>query len=128
MNEPFSWRAAGLVAAGGAVGCLARYAIGVWLTRPEFPWGTVAVNLTGSFAIAFLLLGPLAAGETAPAARALVATGLLGGFTTMSSFAFEATAHAVAGDVPRSVAVVALNVAGSLAAAALGRAAAAALG
>ncbi len=56
-----------------------------------FPWGTLAVNIAGCFALGLgtpFLLAPAAA----PEARAFVAVGLLGGFTTFSTFSFEAMA------------------------------------
>lgn len=111
-------RGALLVAAGGAVGSVLRYALGVGLTRGEFPWGTLAVNLLGSFLIGLLLFSGFARDAGGLNVRLLLATGLLGGFTTMSSFAFEATTMSVS----RAGAYVVLTVAGSLAMAVAGRA------
>lgn len=76
-----------LVAAGGALGSVARYLVSIasveWL-GVYFPWGTLAVNVLGSAAIG--LCGALGvAGEW----RLLVVTGMLGGFTTFSSFSLE---------------------------------------
>ena len=81
-----------LVFAGGGVGSALRYAVGLWVqsrTGSAFPWGTFAVN-----AIGCLLIGVIAtlADEhawIAPSTRLLLVTGLLGGFTTFSSFTFE---------------------------------------
>lgn len=80
-----------LVAIGGFAGAVSRW--GVALALPAaFPWGTLAVNVAGSF-----LLGALVAdgrfGEWLPAGiRLLVATGFLSSFTTYSAFAAETTA------------------------------------
>jgi CrcB protein len=81
-----------LVALGGALGSLARYAVNVAAARwlPEtFPYGTFLVNAVGC-AIFGLLLG---AGESrnvlTPAVRAFCLVGLLGGFTTFSSYSAE---------------------------------------
>ena len=83
---------AGMVAAGGAAGALARWllatAVHGWLGR-GFPWGTLAVNVVGSFAmglLAVLLIERMALG---PAWRAGLLVGFLGAFTTFSTYAFE---------------------------------------
>lgn len=76
-----------LVAAGGAVGSVARYLVAVFslgLFGAGFPWATLAVNVIGSAAIG--VCGALGiAGEW----RLLVVTGVLGGFTTFSAFSLE---------------------------------------
>lgn len=80
-----------LVAIGAAVGGVARYLIGGWLASllgPDFPWGTVFVNVTGSFVIGVVLV--LAQGGALPAgARPFVAVGILGGYTTFSTYSYE---------------------------------------
>jgi CrcB protein len=82
------------VAVGGALGSMGRYACSGLAARwlgAEFPWGTLFVNVVGSFAIGFL--ASLVATEGRPLlgadARALLIVGLLGGFTTFSSFSLE---------------------------------------
>jgi CrcB protein len=115
-------RAVLLVAVGGALGCVLRYFAGVLLTRGDFPWGTVFVNLAGSFVIAVLMFGMLARGWLGPDARFFAVTGVLGGFTTMSSFAYETLAFASDAEWARAAGYAALTVLGSLFAAALGRA------
>jgi fluoride exporter len=77
------------VCLGSALGGGARYLLGqgaLALLGPAFPWGTLAVNLLGSFLMG--LLGQLVAhGAPLPAnAQLFLATGILGGFTTYSSF------------------------------------------
>ena len=92
------------IAVGGALGSLARHAVNHfvhtrWLTT-RFPVGTVAVNLAGCFIIG-LLAGLLAAERIAlrPHWREFVFVGLLGGFTTFSTFGLDtfllARTHAV---------------------------------
>ncbi len=87
-----------LVALGGAVGANARYvaatlAATCWGTR--LPWGTLLINVTGSFLLGLFLAVPtLGTG----AGRALLATGFCGGYTTFSTFAFETVALAEAGE------------------------------
>lgn len=81
-----------LVALGGAVGSVLRYVVATlalaWL-GPAFPWGTLAVNLAGSFAIGLvqqLATEALVLGEDT---RLLLSTGLMGGLTTYSAFSYE---------------------------------------
>ena len=86
-----TWQAAGLVALGGAIGSVLRWAVVLLAAHrigAGFPWGTLAVNLAGSFAIG--LVAELAAGGSLPPqARIFLATGVLGGFTTFSAFSLE---------------------------------------
>lgn len=81
-----------LVAAGGALGAMARYgsvvAVGR-LTGFGFPWGTVTVNLAGSLLLG-LLIGALAHGlHLSQEARGLIVVGFLGAFTTFSTFSLD---------------------------------------
>jgi fluoride exporter len=79
------------IAGGGAIGAVARYLVGglaMRLLGAGFPWGTLCVNATGSLLIGFLA----AALEDLPVSqgvRLCVLTGLLGAFTTFSTFSFE---------------------------------------
>lgn len=121
--EMTGMRALALVAAGGALGSSLRHLAGVALpAREGFPWGTLVVNLAGSFALGLLLGWGLTAGRVSPEARLLLATGVLGGFTTMSTFAWETVA--LAGERPWRAAMYAmLTFGGCVGMAALGRAA-----
>jgi fluoride exporter len=81
------------VAAGGAVGALARFHLGRAVSQATgpgaaFPWATFAVNVLGCLAMG-LLAGWLARGSGHEAARLLLGVGLLGGFTTFSAFGLE---------------------------------------
>ena len=85
-----------LVAAGGAVGSMARYGIGAWvLARTEtwaFPLGTFLVNVFGCL-IAGVLIGVAEYRNfLTPELRLLIFTGFLGGFTTFSAFGVETVA------------------------------------
>lgn len=121
MPADLSLRAALLVAFGGALGSVLRYAAGALLSRPGHPWGTLAVNLAGSFLIALLLFGALPRMGLGPDARVFLVTGVLGGFTTMSAFAYETVALAEAGLAARAAGYAALTLAGSLGMAFAGR-------
>ena len=89
-------REAVAVAVGTAVGATARWVIGELAdldpTSGEFPWATLVVNVIGC-----LLIGVVAARLTG-LARVGIATGVLGGFTTVSAFAVEANELADAGE------------------------------
>jgi CrcB protein len=82
------------IAVGGAGGAVARYLVGGWvqdLAGSFFPWGTLAVNVLGSLLLGFSLAW-LQVTLAPPEARALVAIGFLGGFTTFSTFTYETLA------------------------------------
>ncbi len=81
-----------LIALGAALGANARYLISLWAGNrlgTDFPYGTLIVNLTGSFALGFLLTLGTGRLQLSPEARLLLAVGFLGSFTTFSSFAVE---------------------------------------
>ena len=80
-----------LLATGGAIGTLLRYSLSGYTYRffdSIFPWGTLFVNLTGSFAIG-TLWGFFEIENLSPNVRNFIFIGLLGGFTTFSTFALE---------------------------------------
>ncbi len=82
--ERFLW-----ICLAGAVGTGARYLTQVWATKTlglTFPWGTLIVNLVGSFLLALLMQVALTSDRISPTLRLVLATGFLGGFTTYSSF------------------------------------------
>ena len=77
---------------GGAIGTGARYLLSGWLLRvagPGFPYGTLAVNVIGSFLLCFLMQISLATEPFPPTLRVVLATGVMGGFTTYSAFNYE---------------------------------------
>ncbi len=99
-----------LVALGAGVGAALRYLTGHWLDG-DFPWGTLLVNVLGSF-----LLGLLTALSITGHPMALLGTGLCGGFTTYSAFAVRTQERGWAGGTTYAVVTVGL----ALAACALG--------
>lgn len=82
------------VMVGGAIGSALRYAMSAWISEAAhstFPWGTLVVNVIGSFVIGLFtgLTGPDGPLLVSPVARAFVTIGILGGFTTFSSFSLQ---------------------------------------
>lgn len=77
---------------GGAIGTGARYLLSGWVLRwtgPGFPYGTLAVNVLGSFLISLLMAVSLETELISPTLRVVLATGVMGGFTTYSAFNYE---------------------------------------
>ena len=84
-----------LVGLGGVVGCLARYWLAGFVqqaSNADFPYGTLLVNLIGSFIIGVVVTLSLERGLLSAESRLLLATGFCGGFTTMSTFSYETLA------------------------------------
>jgi fluoride exporter len=80
------------VAAGGAIGSVARYLVGIWSGKIfgiNFPWGTMIINVTGSFLIG-LFVGLFATKWDLPqATRIFLIVGICGGYTTFSTFSLD---------------------------------------
>ncbi|GAA3094413.1 fluoride efflux transporter CrcB [Rhizobium viscosum] len=82
-----------LVAVGGAIGSLLRYYVGLGSLRlmgPGFPWGTLIVNVVGSFIIGVFAEMIMRRFNASVELRLLLITGFLGGFTTFSAFSLDA--------------------------------------
>jgi fluoride exporter len=82
-----------LVAVGGAFGSVLRYLVGLWALRgfgPSFPWGTLTVNVTGSFLIGVLAEVIARKFGASTEMRVFLITGILGGYTTFSAFSLDA--------------------------------------
>ncbi|HEX9668591.1 MAG TPA: fluoride efflux transporter CrcB [Thermoanaerobaculia bacterium] len=113
-----------LVGVGGFLGSVCRYLLGGWvhgaIPFASFPYGTLLVNVSGCFLIG--VLGGLtdARQVLGPDGRLFVLLGVLGGFTTFSSFAYETLALARDADYLRAFANVAAQVLLGLGAAWLG--------
>ncbi len=77
----------GVVAAGGAIGALARYGLGVAVPHPRtgFPWATFGVNVTGCLLIGVLIVAVTEGFVAHPLTRPFIGTGVLGGYTTFST-------------------------------------------
>jgi CrcB protein len=117
---PLFGLSAGTIAAiflGGALGTVARYLLDTHhpVGPGAFPWVTLLVNLTGSFAIGLLVPLTEHLSHRVPVARPLLMVGLLGGWTTYSTLAVDTTLLAKDGDVATCLAYVAATVVGGLA-------------
>jgi len=104
-----------LVALGGGLGSVLRWAMTGWFHRvvtpgSVFPWGTLVVNTVGCFSIGFLAglteLRPVLSPQT----RALLLVGLLGGFTTFSTFGYESFGFMRSSQLASTALNVGLNV------------------
>ncbi|MSP25790.1 MAG: fluoride efflux transporter CrcB [Myxococcales bacterium] len=85
--ERFLW-----ICFGSAVGGGARYLVSGWALKilgPAFPYGTLAVNLIGSFLLAGLMFAGVEAATMPATVRLTLTTGVMGGFTTYSTFSYE---------------------------------------
>jgi CrcB protein len=83
-----------LVALGSALGGMARFFVSGWIARlwgEAFPWGTIVINITGSFLIGFFggLTGPDGRYLAPPELRTFFMVGVCGGYTTFSSFSLQ---------------------------------------
>lgn len=110
-----AWLAIGLA---GALGALARYGLSGWVHRfagPDFPAGTLAVNLAGCFVLGLLTELARHVGWVSPEVRVWVGIGFLGAFTTFSTFGVETFRAAEAGDWHVAAWNIILNVVGGLA-------------
>jgi CrcB protein len=92
------------VAVGGALGSVARYWLAILvagLTGPYFPWGTLLINVLGSFLIGWFGAWTGANGSVvvSPDIRVFVMVGICGGFTTFSSFSLQTLELLSAGEV-----------------------------
>jgi CrcB protein len=110
---------------GGGIGAVLRYLVGsVFLQRfgPGFPWGTFAINVTGSFFIGIIAqLALTRSFGVTPMVRIFAATGVLGGYTTFSTFSLDAVVLVGDGNAALAFAYAAGSVLSGLFAAYLGQ-------
>lgn len=112
-----------LVALGGAVGSVARYLMAASIQKATgwvFPLGTVLVNILGCFLIGLLYVWLVARPDPRQDLRALLMVGVMGGFTTFSSFSLETVTLFMSGSYTSAALNVAVSVIVCLAATVLG--------
>ena len=102
MTQKSRWDVVLVVAAGGALGSLARWGLGEVLSAGvgRFPWATFIENVTGSFALGALMVFVIDVWPPSRYVRPFVGVGVLGGFTTFSTYALDTRALVVADRVP----------------------------
>lgn len=111
-------RVLAVIAAGGALGSAARYELGVLWPQPSdrMPWTTLLINLLGSLLLGMLVVAVTELWRPHRLVRPLLGTGVLGGFTTFSTFALQL--RLLSG--PVALGYLALSILGGLLAAAAG--------
>ena len=112
-----------IVALGGAAGAASRHIVGMWAMRlmgTGFPWGTLAVNIAGSFAMGVLIEMLALRLQASNELRLLIATGFLGGFTTFSAFSLDAVTLWERGEAGLAAGYILVSVVASIGALFLG--------
>ena len=102
------------VAAGGALGSVARYLVGIGLGKlfgADLPWGTLLINVTGSFLIGAFVGLFAVKWDLSQAARIFLTVGICGGYTTFSTFSLDAYYLIERGQILASSAYVGASVA-----------------
>lgn len=111
------------VAAGSAAGGVARYLLSGWaqgMARGDYPWGTLVVNVLGSFLLGALMQYSMEVASVSPELRVTLAIGFCGGFTTFSTYSYEAWTLIATGDMTRGLVYLSASVVLSLVAVATG--------
>jgi fluoride exporter len=112
-----------LVCVGGSLGSGARYLVATWAVNafgPAFPRGTLLVNVVGSFLLAVITTLAVSTDWISPDLRLFLSAGVMGGFTTYSSFNWETIALVEEGRLALAGLNVALTLLGCFAAGAVG--------
>ena len=111
------------VCVGGAAGSGARFLLSVWMLErfgPIFPLGTLTVNLLGSFLLGGLMFAGIRAGMLPPTLWLGLTVGVMGGFTTYSTFSYETMRYLQEGAWTMAASYVGATIAGCLLASLLG--------
>ncbi|HEX5434088.1 MAG TPA: fluoride efflux transporter CrcB [Candidatus Angelobacter sp.] len=96
MRTLFEWQPYLWISIGAVAGANLRYILGKLITRltdAAFPFGTLAINVTGSFVLGFFLVWTTERVLANPLWRWLIAIGFCGSYTTFSGYAFETMAY-----------------------------------
>jgi CrcB protein len=112
-----------LLFSGGGLGAMLRFALAGWVDQrlgPPFPWGTFVVNVSGCFVVGLVATLADEAGRLSPEARLFFIPGVLGGFTTFSTFGLESWRAFTEGQSAIALAYLAASVLGGLVAVAAG--------
>jgi CrcB protein len=115
------------VAVGGALGCVSRYYLTAFIQQragASFPAGTLIINVTGSFLVGFIMRYALQSGVVSAETRMLLTSGFCGGYTTFSTYSYEAAMMLDDGEYGRAAVYIGASVVLALAGTFLGFAAA----
>jgi fluoride exporter len=114
--------AVAVVAAGGVLGALARWAAGLAWPTPAggFPTTTLVINVVGCLLMGVLVVHVAEVRTAPPLVRPFLGVGVLGGFTTFSTFSYDAHHLLAGGHLATALAYLAATIVGSVGAAALG--------
>ena len=112
MNQ-FFWMAL-IVGIGGFIGAILRFSVHTAVPADRFPWGTLAVNIIGSFILGYIFFAYAFNGQLSSEWRAFLAIGVLGAFTTMSTFSMETITLFQDNETAKAMGNILLNVGGSL--------------
>lgn len=98
------WDILAVIAAGGALGSLGRWALGQALVAPRggFPWATFVENVSGGFALGVLMVFVLDVWPPSRYVRPFFGVGVLGGYTTLSTYMLDTRALVAAGRTPQA--------------------------
>jgi len=102
------------IALGGALGSMARYATGVYVGRwlgTTFPWGTLLINIFGSFLIGVFAESFALRWDTSQTTRAFLIVGICGGYTTFSTFSLDIVTLINRGEILAACAYIVASVA-----------------
>jgi CrcB protein len=93
------------IAVGAAAGGVSRYYLASAIQQrmgASFPWGTLAINITGSLLLGFLIRYAMATPAISPEVRAMLTVGFCGGYTTFSSYSYETMVLIEDGEIGRA--------------------------
>ena len=103
------------VGLGGFVGANTRYLVSNWVAMKwgtTLPWGTLLINVSGSFLLCFLIMAAGSRFMLSPALRLALAVGFLGSYTTFSTLSYEWLTLAENGEMPRALLYLCSSVVG----------------
>ncbi len=112
-TNQFLWMAL-IVGIGGFIGAVLRFSLHTAVPADKFPWGTLAVNIIGSFILGYMFFAYAFNGGLSNEWRAFLGIGILGAFTTMSTFSFETMELFQNNETASAMTNILLNVGGSL--------------
>ena len=112
-TNQFLWMAV-IVGIGGFIGAVLRFGIHSAVPADKFPWGTLAVNIIGSFILGYMFFAYAFDGTLSTEWRAFLGVGVLGAFTTMSTFSVDTMELFQDNESVKVMGNILLNVGGSL--------------